>query len=142
MSALIHLIYISSATRWPTEEDLRVLLEQARARNQRQNITGLLVYGNATYLQVLEGSEADVHAVFDSICKDTRNTGVVKLREAEIASRDFENWQMGFRQLDKAAMASVPGFVDFFHGQLDPILAMGSQSAAIKLLLSFSGRTG
>ena len=67
----------------------------------------MLVYGNATYLQVLEGREADVHAVFDSICKDPRNTGVVKLLEAEIAARDFENWQMGFRQLDGAAMASV-----------------------------------
>ena len=36
----------------------------------------MLIYSNATYMQVREGRVDDVHAVFRSIQKDPRNIGV------------------------------------------------------------------
>jgi hypothetical protein len=86
---MIQLIYISTATNWPTESELLDLLEQARSRNLRRHITGMLLYSNRTYLQVLEGEAGDVRELYDVICKDPRNEGHVILRESEILSRDF-----------------------------------------------------
>ena len=41
---MIRLIYVSSATRDLSEQDLVSLLEQAHERNTKQNVTGMLLY--------------------------------------------------------------------------------------------------
>lgn len=139
---MIHLIYVSSATSWPTEAQLLELLEQARARNLRQNITGMLLYNNATYMQVLEGEEKDVHEIFEAISQDSRITGVVKLHESKIEQRDFPDWSMGFRDLSSYSPDELPGYVDFFSGQLDKEVAINNKMAAINLLKVFANNTG
>ena len=135
---MIHLIYISSATSWPSENDLKELLEQSRVRNLKQNITGMLVYNNATYMQVLEGSKKDVHDIYDSILKDPRNNGQFKLVEEEISQRDFPNWSMGFQNLESCSPEELPGFQDIFGGKLDKELAVKNPSKALALLMGFA----
>lgn len=135
---MIHLIYISSATSWPSDYDLKELLEQSRARNLRQNITGMLLYDNATYMQVLEGAEVDVHDIYDSILKDSRNNGNVILVEEEISQRDFPNWSMGFRSLKSCSPEELPGFQDVFNGKLDKELAVKNTTKALRLLMNFA----
>ena len=136
---MIRLAYISSATQYPSEQDLFVLLEQARARNVKQNITGMLLYDNATYLQVLEGDAKDVHEVFASIQKDKRNTGVVTLLEETIKQRSFPHWSMGFKTKASFSTTELSGFVDVFNDKLDKTIAIENKSRAVKLLLNFSG---
>ncbi|MCW8929166.1 MAG: BLUF domain-containing protein [Gammaproteobacteria bacterium] len=135
---IIHLIYISSATSWPSENDLKELLQQSRARNLRQNITGMLLYDNATYMQVLEGSKEDVHEIYNSILKDSRNNGNVTLVEEEISKRNFPNWSMGFKNLKSCSPEELPGFQDVFNGKLDKELAVKSTTKAIALLMGFA----
>lgn len=138
---MIHLIYISSATSWPSETDLKKILEQARARNLKQNITGMLLYDNATYLQVLEGSDEDVHAIYNSILKDPRNNGNVKLVDKEISQRDFPNWSMGFKRLETCSAEELPGFQDIFGGKLDKELAIKNPSKTLGLLMRFANNS-
>lgn len=138
---MIRLIYISSATSWPTEEDLNKLLEQARARNIEKNITGMLLYDNATYMQVLEGDLKDVHEIFEAICNDPRNTGIVKLVEEEIKERDFPDWSMGYKNLKDCSPEELPGFTDIFNGNLDKELVAKNSSKALGLLINFSKKS-
>lgn len=135
---MIRLIYVSTATSLPTESELTQLLEQARSRNLRQNITGMLLYDSATYMQVLEGKKADVIDVFNSISKDPRNTAVLELLREPISGRDFPNWQMGFKKLEACLPGELPGFLDVFNGHLDNTVARGNKSAAVNLLLNFA----
>lgn len=135
---MIHLIYISSATKWPSEEELTALLEQARSRNAHQNVTGMLLYDNATYMQVLEGNREDVYEIFASISRDPRNTGIVKLVEEEIEQRDFPDWSMGFKDLKSHSPDELPGFVDIYNGRLDKEIATNNKLSAIKLLMNFA----
>ena len=60
---MIHLIYVSSATREMTEEDLIFLLEQSRNRNLRQHVTGMLLFVGGNFIQVLEGDDKDVEEI-------------------------------------------------------------------------------
>ncbi|MGD2118934.1 MAG: BLUF domain-containing protein [Chromatiales bacterium] len=137
---MIHLIYISSATSWPTEQDLLELLKQSRVNNHRQQLTGMLLYGNATYLQVLEGDPENVHHVFDAICRDPRNTGIVKLHEAEIEQRDFPDWSMGFKNLESLSPDEVPGFADVFNGKLDKQVATNNRFDVVNFMLNFASK--
>ena len=135
---MIQLIYISTTSNWPTESELLYLLEQARLRNLRRHITGMLLYSNRTYLQVLEGEAKDVRELYDAICKDPRNEGNVILRESETLSRKFPDWSMGFENLESCSHNELPGFVEVFGGKLDKTIAVNNRTNAIKLLMNFA----
>lgn len=137
----MHLIYISTATSLPSEDDLEELLKQSRVRNLRQNITGMLLYSNATYLQVLEGESKDVHEIYDSILNDPRNTGNIILLEESIKQRDFPTWTMGFKNLENFSPEELPGFINIFSGKIDKDIALARGAAAVDLLLHFAKYT-
>jgi len=135
---MIQLIYISTTSNRPSESELVDLLEQARTGNLRNNITGMLLYSNSTYLQVLEGEENGVKGLYAAICKDPRNEGQVILSESEIPVRSFPDWSMGFENLESYSPDQLPGFVEVFGGKLDKSIALNNKTNAIRLLMSFS----
>jgi Sensors of blue-light using FAD len=136
---MIHLIYISSTTKWPTENDLLELLAQARARNIKQNVTGMLVYHKATFMQVLEGAEEDVHDIYNSILRDSRNNGNFILVEEEIEQREFPGWSMGFKDLKSCSPEELTGFQDIFNSELDnKALATDNANKALALIRGFA----
>ena len=78
-----YLIYISTAVNLMNEDELTALLIQSRKRNKESNVTGMLLYAQGTFLQALEGDEADVNKIFDSIKEDKRHKNVVKIITGE-----------------------------------------------------------
>ncbi len=114
---LIQLIYASTATdNWP-ESELRRILDSAVRRNAQNNVTGLLLYSNASFMQILEGDETDVDEAMSRICADTRHTDIVVLSRSAVHTREFGNWSMGFHAVDDADATSWPGFAPLFqHG--------------------------
>ena len=107
---LFHLIYVSTAVVPMNDDDLVSLLRQARARNDRHRITGMLLYKDGHFMQVLEGEEASVEKVFADILKDRRHKSVDKLRSEYIQYRNFPDWTMGFANVDNLDPSTVPGF--------------------------------
>jgi hypothetical protein len=96
---LLRLTYASRAS-WPlSREDLSQLAQQARRRNRRLHVTGLLLYMDREFLQVLEGPAAAVEAVFDSIERDPRNMWVTRLSAERVLRRAFGQWAMGCFEL-------------------------------------------
>ncbi len=54
---MFFLVYVSSATRPFSGEDLRALLETCRKDNAELGVTGMLLYKDGNFMQVLEGDE-------------------------------------------------------------------------------------
>jgi hypothetical protein len=52
------LVYVSSATKPFSPDELSELLAQARVDNAALGITGMLLYSNGNFMQVLEGGGA------------------------------------------------------------------------------------
>lgn len=121
-----HIIYISTAEHLMSKTELLHILERSRDWNNSHGITGMLIYieglfiqPNATgmqqhlagrFMQVLEGSKAEVEALFASIQTDVRHQNLIVLENAPVASRDFESWQMGFSSLSLAEFEANPGY--------------------------------
>ena len=63
-NSLMHLVYVSCATRDFSDDELRFLLKQSRDKNLRQNVTGMLLYAKDTFFQVLEGNASDVYEIY------------------------------------------------------------------------------
>jgi hypothetical protein len=134
---MIHLIYVSKAVEEMSDEDLLFLLEQSRSRNQKQHITGMLLYLNGTFIQVLEGAEKDVNEIYDAIVKDVRNTGNIVIKKEEISERTFPDWTMGFKHLTRDTTVNVAGYTEFLDREITPAQIANQSNIAINLLYNF-----
>lgn len=92
----IHHILYHSRTRQPQgASDLTALVEQSKAWNQAQQITGLLCYrSTGHFVQVLEGNAREVSALFARIQQDKRHYQVQALSDYASATRWFPDWKM------------------------------------------------
>ena len=98
---LFQLMYISSGTRSHGDQVLEDILATARRENARLDISGLLLYLDGNFLQVLEGREADVRRLYAAIEKDTRHRGLVVLHAEPAKERVFAGWSMGYYRPDR-----------------------------------------
>lgn len=96
------IVYSSRATQdfWP--EDLFLLVETARRKNALRSVTGMLLFHEGEFLQLLEGPEREVKSVFEMVGRDPRHTEVKVLLSEEAPQRQFPDWTMGFERLDEA----------------------------------------
>lgn len=113
-SELVHCIYCSAATQPMSPEALTALLAIARAKNQRLGISGMLLFADGSFFQVLEGEAEGVDALYATIARDPRHHKVTKVIREPIAQRHFKDWTMGLLMLTRAELAQIDGSNDFF----------------------------
>lgn len=101
------IIYVSSARRLMKETELETLLAKARERNGQLGITGLLLYRDGNFMQLLEGPEAAVREVYAAIEKDDRHHQVIMLASDHDAEREFSEWTMAYGRLDDAGWQAL-----------------------------------
>lgn len=131
------LVYASSATNLFSEEELNQLLEKARKNNHILDITGMLLYKDGNFMQLLEGPKEAVQSLVAKIKLDPRHRGFLALFQEERAEREFSQWEMGFQKLDAQTALEVPGYSDFLDLPLNSEEFFQSPSKALKLLLNF-----
>ena len=96
---MYRIIYCSRAVRPMTWGELDDLMSGARKRNAERGITGLALYDGGAFVQVLEGEQAVVEALYERIVRDPRHCAVERVAAGPVAKRDFEDWAMGFENL-------------------------------------------
>jgi len=133
---MLSLVYVSSATVPFSTADLVTLLQHTRENNERLGVTGLLLYKDGNFIQVLEGPDETVRKLFQTISADPRHGGVIRLIE-EHGERRFPDWSMGFRNLDDAEIRDLSGYSEFMNEPLDSRQFQSDPSRAIKLLEVF-----
>lgn len=109
-SDMYFLIYRSEVANQMPEDELKHLLEQSRERNKTINITGMLLFFDNKFLQLLEGEETDIKTLYADICKDTRHKNIVTLKEGDAESRLFPDWSMSFKIVSKEEIANEPAY--------------------------------
>jgi hypothetical protein len=91
---LYEVIYASAQTRLLLPKQLSELLTGARSRNQSLDVSGLLLRQGTGFLQILEGDEAVVAALYERIAKDPRHSQVAVMRRGPIPARQFGAWNI------------------------------------------------
>jgi Sensors of blue-light using FAD len=111
---LILLAYSSVGTHHFEQSELVDLLTLARDFNSKNGLTGMLLYVDKSFFQILEGKEKTLHDLYSRIEQDDRHTQVIKLIEIPVEKRTFSEWSMGFAKVTRADLATIPGLNDFF----------------------------
>lgn len=110
---MIQLVYVSSATHLMSEDDIMQILRVSRRNNANAGITGLLLYKDGNFLQVLEGEEDKVVALYNKIGQDSRHKDVHILSREVITERMFDEWTMGFQNVGRLNPKDIPGYSAF-----------------------------
>lgn len=117
---------------------------QAQALNERRHVTGVLVYGDGQFMQVLEGEEKIVRDLYARIAQDKRHHNIFKLADKAIATRTFPDWSMAFHAVSPAEFARVAAVRGYrAPGELRPYLpAEGVDSLLLGRLQELLDATG
>jgi hypothetical protein len=113
----MHLVYVSAATRPLGRDEMLALLRTAHQTNEPLGITGILLYVEDTFFQVLEGLAEVVVPLYIKIGGDKRHTRVMKLIQEPIAERAFPDWSMGYAAVTLSDLESIPALSDFFKSK-------------------------
>lgn len=112
---------------------LNSIMSVSNRNNERDGITGALLFDTLWFLQILEGDREMISSTLRRLLTDERHDSVTVMDCQPITHRRFGNWWMGlaFLRGDDAKILSQHGFV-----RLDPRRMSGDQ--AINLAESFA----
>lgn len=133
---MFSLTYVSSALMPFSARQLRSLLEKCVSNNRPRDITGMLLYKDGNFMQVLEGEERVVRAVHITIAVDPQHRGVTTLLQGSTPGRQFPNWSMGFKDLG-ADLDNPEGYSEFMNIPLNASQFKTEPTKAQALLLTF-----
>ena len=136
--ALIQLIYLSSLADIKLEPEIGKILESSVRRNEANGITGMLLYANGNFMQVLEGEQQAVEDTYARICADPRHYDIIDLIKAPIAQRQFAQWSMGYQHLSAEFLRKFPSYALFFMFRANDGAIRAEPGIALDLLRQFS----
>jgi hypothetical protein len=114
------------------------IIEVASRNNQKNGVTGMLLYADGNVVQVLEGEQASVMDTFGRILVDMRHASIFVLYEREISKRDFESWSMGYQPLTKADSERLEATRHVFQLSDQEVTRRVEPSDALEILKSFT----
>lgn len=129
----LQLVYASAAKHTFTEEELAELLRISRENNAKIDVTGILLFLEGSFLQVLEGDPEAVTELYEIINLDLRHGKVILLTKREIEERGFAEWSMGYVNATGQA-ARLEGLFDILAGRRD-FAELADQHEALTAIL-------
>jgi hypothetical protein len=117
-AVVFYLVYVSSATALFSRAELAEILETSRRRNAARGISGALLYKDGNLMQVLEGDESAVRALYDTIRRDPRHQGLITVMDGYEETRQFAEWSMAYRDIRADETSSLPGYSHFLNTPL------------------------
>ncbi len=135
--ALLQLIYVSTLAAGTSEAEIVQILETSVRRNTAVGITGMLLFAQGNFMQVLEGERGAVEETYARIVRDPRHDWVLEIDRWEVELRDFLRWSMGYRHLSADELARVPSAELFLHVR-DPLVIRARPGLALDLLRDFA----
>lgn len=135
MANLWSLAYISNADHPLSSEEIDRLLSDARAFNEQQHVTGVLLYDNDIFFQLLEGEEHELACVYARIKKATRHRNITEFFYKKINQRSFDQWFMGFAHVPHTVLQQLSQANWLMEMHSNPETA--TPSHGMRLLLEF-----
>jgi len=134
---MLSLIYVSTSVKLLNDEELLDILKISRENNSSKDVTGLLLYKGGNFMQVLEGPDEAVEALYEKIKADPRHKDVNVLSREQISARQFPAWEMAFQNLDNPEVKNEPGYSQFLQDEFIADVYRENPLRAYIMLLTF-----
>ena len=96
---LKRVIYVSEKTD-TSDASLAQIIDSSTKNNLETGVTGCLLSGSNSFLQLLEGPRQRIDRLYVTINADSRHKKVVMLTDEDIDERLFSSWSMKLAPFD------------------------------------------
>jgi hypothetical protein len=96
---LSQLVYVSNRKPICTEQEIEKILASGKKNNPALNITGILLYSDTKFIQLVEGEYKVINALYDKIKTDPRHDQARLISMGPIQEKSFPSWHMGAKKL-------------------------------------------
>jgi hypothetical protein len=111
-STLYRLTYVSTAVGVLPASELDRILLRSRVSNAGSDVTGLLLFHEGSFLQVIEGPAAGVMTLMEKIRRDRRHANVQVLESGPVSARAFPNQPLNYLAPRHLSVDDRSGFAD------------------------------
>ena len=94
-SELKRVVYVSEKTD-VCDTALKDIIASSKKNNPEEDVTGCLLSGSNSFLQLLEGPAEFINTLYSKIIRDNRHKNVMTLCDEKIEERLFLSWSMKF----------------------------------------------
>lgn len=134
---LWEIVYVSTAPFLLSDEELEKLLEISGRKNPPAGITGILLYQDGNFMQLIEGPKAAAEELYEKIQKDPLHHGIITLLRQPLEERSFAKWAMKFRDISKLTLDEQLGAAPYYDGSLGSDEYIREPNRSLLLLRSF-----
>ena len=105
---LVQIIYISRSTSAPGQPGRGVdpvvarILAKSRSNNRKNDLVGVLYFGDGCFFQCLEGEEEAVDTLYAKLLLDPRHKDLKIISRKVIDERSFGDWRMKYVPVEQA----------------------------------------
>lgn len=125
--------YVSTATPELSNSGVEEVLEASKNWNNSHKITGMLLYSDGNFFQILEGEKDGVLGLFQKIKKDARHKNIIKIFDKEISEESFGGYDANIvSEKTRYDPVKIERYIEHIE-VLDP----GSQKAVKNMLSLF-----
>ncbi|MDT0684955.1 BLUF domain-containing protein [Autumnicola psychrophila] len=108
--------YVSTVNPELSETEIQKALDFSKNWNNDNNITGILLYSQGNFFQVLEGEENLLKSLFSRIKADQRHHNVITIFQKKVPNIQFDDYEVDFISLDDSYNAAQ---IDTYLSQID-----------------------
>jgi hypothetical protein len=135
---MFHIVFASTASHHLTTAELKSLLEETRENNARLGVTGMLLYKDGSFLQVLEGDEEVVMKLVTTMGNEGPiHKSFLMLLSETSERRLFPNWSMAFQDHKDNSLTGTPGYSDFLNTPFTGTEFSADPALCMRILLGF-----
>ena len=92
-SELKRVVYVSEKTN-VSYATLKDIIASSKKNNPEEGVTGCLLSGSNSFLQLLEGPAEFINKLYSKISRDSRHKNVITICDEKIDERLFLSWSM------------------------------------------------
>lgn len=98
---LSQLVYVSNRKPNCTQEEIDKILLSCKKNNPPMNITGVLLYSDKKFIQLVEGEAKVITELYDKIKEDNRHGNPMMISFGPIREKAFPSWHMATKNIGK-----------------------------------------
>ncbi|MCC5943310.1 MAG: BLUF domain-containing protein [Bernardetiaceae bacterium] len=136
---LAQLLYVSNRNSNCTQEEIDNILAACKKNNPPLYITGVLLYSERKFIQLVEGDFNTLMTLYDKIKIDHRHSEVMMISCSPIKEKSFPSWHMATKKIGAETIDYSTDMTEQDKAFFDEML-LGNESdgkRVIKLLKTF-----
>jgi hypothetical protein len=101
---LSQLVYVSTRSSTCTSQEIEKILTSCKKNNPSLGITGILLYTDKKFIQLVEGDAKVILDLYDKIKMDKRHSNAMMITYNPIKEKSFPSWHMASRDISNGEL--------------------------------------